>query len=264
MNSISTFGSYAVADSGQSRLAMNSQTEQKNVAKTNAVLTGDNIERQVVEISQEALAKFQAYTAKQKMDDAGSEHLRTAEGAKVGQFGRLSEEEQTGQSKPAAIDIDKYIVERYGEYFEALDYRLAVQDQMDKMYVSFLDQLAEEHPDLQGEFFGFSVNKDGTLFVTQTNGLNREQINRLEKALNDSEGMVTLANQLADAQIAEFNTDSGPKPKVTLNRDTYVQLIDMGLELFSRYQISIAPRDEIDEGIHKKAMYNTWNNQLYK
>lgn len=264
MNSISTFGLHTVESSGQSRRAMNSQTEQQNVAKTNAVLTGDNIERQVVEISQEALAKFQVYTAKQKADDAGSEHLRTAEGAKVGQSGRLSEELQTGQSDPAVIDIEKLITEHYRESDKALAYRLAVQDQMNKTYASFLDQLTEEHPDLQGAFFGFSVNKDGTLFVTQTDGLNREQINRLEKALSDSEGMVTLANQLADAQIAEFNSRPGIKPDVTLNRDTYGQTIDMGLELLTRHQASFAPRDGDAGGIRKKAMYSTWDNQLYK
>ncbi|WP_224557402.1 hypothetical protein [Pectobacterium versatile] len=264
MNSISTFGSHTVEYSGQNSRTVNNQTEQPNVAKSKAVLTGDNIERQVVEISQEALTKFQEYTAKQKVSDMVSEQLRTAEGARVGQADRLSGEEQTSQAESVAINIEKFIAEHYRESDKALAHRLAIQDQMNKTYVSFLDQLAEEHPDLQGAFFGFSVNKDGTLFVTQTDGLNREQINRLEKALNDSEGMVTLANQLADAQIAEFNIRPGLKPNVTLNRDSYGQTIDMGLEFFTRHQASFAPRDGDAGGIRQKAMYSTWDNQLYK
>ncbi|KHT33256.1 hypothetical protein [Pectobacterium carotovorum] len=259
MNSISTFGSYAVADSGQSRLAMNSQTEQKNVAKTNAVLTGDNIERQVVEISQEALAKFQAYTAKQKMDDAGSEHLRTAEGAKVGQFGRLSEEEQTGLMEAMAADSLAEYLRVANETWGNLS---AVTKQMDQTYSSFLDQLAEDHPDLKGAFFGFSVNKDGTLFVTQSEGLDREQIDRLEKALNGSDALVSLANDLADAQIAVFNAQRGFNTQQTLNRDNYGQTIDMGIDILTRHLARSAPRDGSASEIHQRNWDSNWYNQL--
>ncbi|WP_113628006.1 hypothetical protein [Pectobacterium peruviense] len=265
MDSISTFGPHTVAHSGQSNLAMNSQTQQQNVVNNKAVLTGETSERQVVEISPEALSKFQAEVAKQKLDGATPEPLRTTEGASVVQ---PSEEELARRSQLASADIniEEYIAghHRIRESDEAILHRIAVQDQMNKTYVSFLDQLAEEHPDLQGAFFGFSVNKDGTLFVTQADGLNREQINRLEKALNDSEGMVTLANQLADAQIAEFNSRLGLKPNVTLNRDTYGQTIDMGLEFLTRYLSSFATHDGDAGGIHKKAMDSTWDSQLYK
>ncbi|MBN3195707.1 MULTISPECIES: hypothetical protein [Pectobacterium] len=265
MDSISTLGSYAATLSGQSSLALNNNAEQQNVTNNKVVLTEKNIERQVVEISPEALAKFQAEVAKPKLDGATPEQLRTTAGASVVQ---PSEEElaRRRQLASADINIEEYIAghHRIRESDEAILHRIAVQDQMEKTYLSFLEQLADEHPDLQGAFFGFSVNKDGTLFVTQTDGLNREQINRLEKALNDSEGMVTLANQLADAQIAEFNSRLGLKPNVTLNRDTYGQTIDMGLEFFTKHMSSLATRDGDAGGIHKKAMDSTWDSQLYK
>ncbi|GKV82039.1 MULTISPECIES: hypothetical protein [Pectobacterium] len=259
MNSISTFGSITVAYSGQNSRTVNNQTEQPNVAKSKAVLTGDNIERQVVEISQEALTKFQEYTAKQKADNAGSEQLRTAEGARVGQSGRLSEEEQTGLMEAMAADSLAEYLRVANETWGNLS---AVTKQMDQTYSSFLDQLAEDHPDLKGAFFGFSVNKDGTLFVTQSEGLDREQIDRLEKALNGSDALVSLANDLADAQIAVFNAQRGFNTQQTLNRDNYGQTIDMGIDILTRHLARSAPRDGSASEIHQRNWDSNWYNQL--
>ncbi|MFJ5472231.1 hypothetical protein [Pectobacterium carotovorum] len=259
MNSISTFGSHTVEYSGQNSRALNNQTEQPNVAKSKAVLTGDNIERQVVEISQEALTKFQEYTAKQKVGDTVSEQLRTAEGAKAGQSSRLSEEEQTRlMESMLASSLDEYL----GVLDEVSGNLSSVTKQIDQIYSSFLDQLAEDHPDLKDAFFGFSVNKDGTLSVTQSAELNREQINRLEKALNDSDELVALANDLADAQIAVFNTIRGENPQKTLNRDNYAQTIDMGIDLLTRHLARSAPRDGSASEIHQRNWDSNWYNQL--
>ncbi|MFW5408162.1 hypothetical protein B7L51_005970 [Pectobacterium brasiliense] len=259
MNSISTFVSNMVADSGQGSRARNSQTEQQNVANSKTVFTGKRIERQVVEISQEALTKFQEYTAKQKVGDTASEQPRTAEGARVGQPGYISEEDQTRLMEAMlASSLEEYL----GVLDEVSGNLSSVTKQIDQIYSAFLDQLAEDHPDLKGAFFGFSVNKDGTLSVTQSGDLNREQVNRLEKVLNGSDELVALANDLVDAQIAVFNTIRGANPEKTLNRDNYSQTIDMGIDLLTRHLARSAPRDGSASEVHKRNWDSNWYNQL--
>lgn len=259
MNSISTFVSNMVADSGQGSRARNSHTEKENVANSKTVFTGERIERQVVEISQEALTKFQEYTAKQKVGDTASEQPRTTEGARVGQPDYISEEDQTRLMEAMlASSLDEYL----GVLDEVSGNLSSVTKQIDQVYSSFLDQLAEDHPDLKGAFFGFSVNKDGTLSVTQSGDLNREQVNRLEKVLNGSDELVALANDLVDAQIAVFNTIRGANPEKTLNRDNYAQTIDMGIDLLTRHLARSAPRDASASEIHKRNWDSNWYNQL--
>ncbi|GKW26259.1 hypothetical protein R0L47_15910 [Pectobacterium polonicum] len=262
MNSISTFGSHTVAYSGQRNLAVNSQTEKQNVASNNGALTRETIGRQVVEISPEALAKFQAYAAKQKLDDTTSEQLRTAEGARVSQPGPLSEEEQAWRVEAMASGSAKI----YAAYLKKIDDAWGnlspLTKQMDQTYASFLDQLAEDHPDLKDAFFGFSVNKDGTLFVTQAEGLDSEQIDRLEKALNGSDELVALANDLADAQIEVFNAHDGFNTQKTLSRDNYGETIDMGVDILTRHLARSAPRDGTAAAIHQRNWDSNWYNQI--
>ncbi|MBQ4797400.1 hypothetical protein F9U41_25640, partial [Pectobacterium versatile] len=64
--------------------------------------------------------------------------------------------------------------------------------------MSFLEQLGKNNPDLKGATFGFSVSKYDRIVVTGAQGLNQEQIQRLERALNSSRELVDQANNLAD------------------------------------------------------------------
>lgn len=262
MDSISTVGSYPVNAAGQSGLTINSQTQQQNTESRYAEGMGDPIVLQTVKISQEAYAKFQAFTEKQAADYAASLPQRTAEGATVVQPGPISEEEQTRRTEAMEADKNKFFADDVKKSNLAWAQLSTVTKHIDSTFSSFIDQLAQDNPDLAGVIFGFSVNKDGTLFVTQSEGLNREQINRLEKALNDSDELVSAANDLADAQIAVFDATHGFNTEKTLNRDNYGQTIDMGIDILTRFLARSAPHDESAGDIHLRNWNSNWYNQL--
>lgn len=262
MNTISTLGTYAVDYSGQREREISGQSEPQNIETGDVVSITEKSVIQTVDISQEALAKFQAYTEEQKADDTASHPLRTAEGAAVVQRGPMSEEEQAALIEASATVRDKFITEYLTELDKVWTHLSTVTKQIDQTFSSFLDQLAKDHPDLKDVFFGFSVNKDGTLFVTQADGLNKEQMTRLNQALNDDDDLVSQANELADAQIAAFEVHDGFNTKKTFNRDNYAQTIDMGIDLLTRYLARSAPHDETAVKIHQRNWNTNWYNQL--
>ncbi|MFT8211187.1 MAG: hypothetical protein ACMZI0_12615 [Symbiopectobacterium sp.] len=188
--------------------------------------------------------------------------LRTAEGSAAAQLGPVSEEGQARQTQALETDKKNSLTEYLRVSDEAWTNLSAVTQQIDQTYSSFLEQLAEDNPDLKGAFFGFSVNKDGTLFVSYSEDLNKEQIDRLNKALNDDEGLVALANDLADAQIAVFNAHDGFNKQKALNRDNYGQSIDMGIDILTRHLARSAPHDGSASSIHQSNWNSNWYNQI--
>ncbi|MCW2475796.1 MULTISPECIES: hypothetical protein [unclassified Symbiopectobacterium] len=262
IDSIATSGLHSVTYSGQNSRTVNSQPEQQNIEDRHSVSAGEKSDLQTVHISQEALTKFQAYAEQQKADGAASTWQRTAEGAAVAQQGPVSEAEQTAREALIAASHEEMRVEHAKMSYQVWGNLSAVTDEIDQTYSSFLDQLAEDNPDLKDAYFGFSVNKDGTLFVTQAEGLNKEQIERLNKALNDDDGLVKLANDLANAQIAVFDFERGFNTQKTFNRDNYGQTIDMGVDLLTRYLARSAPHDESASDIHQRNWDSNWLNQL--
>lgn len=174
----------------------------------------------------------------------------------------MSEEEQAEREVLIAANQEKREVEYITKLKEVWGNLSAVTDDIDQFYPSFLEQLAEDNPDLKDAFFGFSVNKDGTLFVTQANDLDKEQISRLNKALNNDDRLVKLANELANAQIEVFDFHDGFNTRKTLNRYNYGQTIDMGLDILTRHLARYAPRDGSASEIHKQNWDSYWLNQL--
>lgn len=258
IDSIATSGLHSVTYSGQSGRTVNSQPEQQNSEESYSVSAGEKSALQTVHISQEALAKFQAYAA----EGAASTWQRSAEGAAVAQPGSVSEEEQAEREALIAADQEKMQVEFTRRLNEVWGNLSAVTDYIDRTYASFLEQLAEDNPDLKDAFFGFSVNKDGTLFVTQAEDLDKEQISRLNKALNNDDRLVKLANALANAQIAVFDFHHGFNTQKTLNRDNYGQAIDMGIDILTRHLARFSPRDGSASEIHQRNWDSNWLNQL--
>ncbi|WP_107760642.1 hypothetical protein [Dickeya sp. Secpp 1600] len=257
MNSIPTFGSYTVADpqSGQSWRVTHSTAEQQ-VDNSGAVADEVKIERQDVNISAEALSKYQAYIEARKSGDATSNQVTISEGIALQVPDALSEEEYAKLMTPT----DTW-AERMKTVDQATLNLRSASAQIEPTYMSFLEQLGKDNPDLKGATFGFSVSKYNRLVVTGAQGLNLEQIQRLEQALNSSRELVDQANKLADAQIALFEAES-PNAIISFNRDNYAQTIDIGTELLTRNRARYAPRDGSANDVHQKNWDNNWRQQL--
>ncbi|MGM3190996.1 hypothetical protein ACS25B_08715 [Dickeya dadantii subsp. dieffenbachiae] len=260
MNNIPTIGSYTVTDpqSGQSwRVTHSTAEQQADVDNSGAVADEVKIERQDVNISAEALSKYQAYIEARKSGDATANQVTVSEGVALQVPAALSEEVLANLMNSA----DTLWVERMKRVDqETLNLR-SVSSQIESTYMSFLEQLGKDNPDLKGATFGFSVSKYNRLVVTGAQGLNQEQIQRLERALNSSRELVDQANKLADTQIALFEAES-PHAVIAFNRDNYAQTIDIGAELLTRNRARYAARDGSANDVHQKNWDNNWRQQL--
>lgn len=257
MTTIPTFGSYTVADPNteQSWRVTPSTAEQQG--DNNGAVAGEvKIDRQDVNISAEALGKYQAYIEARKAGDATSTQLTISEGTAIDVPDALSEEELAKLMKPTDTWTERMkIVDQ-----ETLNLR-SVSSQIESTYMSFLEQLGKDNPDLKGATFGFSVSKYNRIVVTGAEGLSQEQIQRLERALNSSRELVDQANKLADTQIALFEAES-PHAVIAFNRDNYAQTIDIGAELLTRNRARYAARDGSANDVHQKNWDNNWRQQL--
>ncbi|RNM25027.1 hypothetical protein EFS38_07290 [Dickeya undicola] len=230
--------------------------QQADVDNSGVVADEVKIERQDVNISAEALSKYQAYIEARKSGDTTANQVTVSEGVALQVPDALSEEEYAKLMTPT----DTW-AERMKTVDQATLNLRSAAAQIEPTYMSFLEQLGKDNPDLKGATFGFSVSKYNRIVVTGAQGLNQEQIQRLEQALNSSRELVDQANKLADAQIALFEAES-PDAKIAFNRDNYAQTIDIGAELLTRNRARNAPRDGSANDVHQKNWDNNWRQQL--
>ncbi|MEI7188712.1 hypothetical protein [Dickeya dianthicola] len=241
MNSIPAFGSLPIADPDSKlnwRTTQNTSGQQQTddgIAATSEV----KVERQAVAISAEAFNKY--YTEIQAGDRASKPLVITAE--------------------EMHANFMELLAEKLKKMDEASNALHTISEQIDQTYQSFMDKLVKDNPDLKEASFGFSVNQYGRLVVTQTQGLNQEQVTRLEQALNSSRELVEQANKLANAQIAVFDAEDFDLG-VSFNRDNYAQTIDIGAEILTRNLARVAPHDDSGMEIHQRSWDNNWRQQL--
>lgn len=222
--------------------------------------------RNKVQISQEALDKFQAYTETAKTGSTPSSTLILSAGVKLHAPGALSEQDQQTliaslNRSPAAVAEDALAAQ--GRAMEAANQRLgALSGKIEQTYTRLLETIASTHPDLKGAAFGFSVDAAGALVLTNASSLSAEQSDRLLQTLNASHDLVKQANDLADAQIALFEVERFSLGR-DFNRANYPQTIDIGAELLARVAARDAPRDGPAAGLHQRNMENNWRQQLW-
>lgn len=219
-----------------------------------------------VEISQAALEKLQAYTEAAKTGSTLSSKVSLSEGAKFQPPGALSEQDQ--QALIASLHRDPVAVAQEALATQAQAMKTAnlqlsaVSTTIEQTYTSLLKTITRDHPDLKDASFGFSVDEAGALVLTNADTLSADQKDRLLGALNASDELVRQANELADAQIALFETE-----RLSLGRDfnraNYSQTIDIGAELLARVAARAAPRDSSGGELHKLNMANNWRQQLW-
>lgn len=223
-------------------------------------------ERTRVQISQEALEKFQAYTEAAKTGSTPSNKVSLSEGVKLHNPDALSEQDQ--QALIASLHRDPIAVAQEALATQAQAMKTAnlqlsaVSTTIEQTYTSLLKTITSAHPDLKGAAFGFSVDEAGALVLTNADTLSADQKDRLLGALNGSDELVKQANDLADAQIALFEVE-----RLSLGRDfnraNYSQTIDIGAELLARVAARDAPRDSSGGGLHQLNMANNWRQQLW-
>ncbi|UUE09691.1 hypothetical protein NMX13_18950 [Dickeya zeae] len=253
MNSVPIFGSPSIADP-DSKLNWRSiqntpdhQSANADIAATSEVI----VERQIIEISAEAHKKYNDELQK---------------------MGALTPEELAKQKVLDLKDpdvwnaIQKKDRDEYSKKLDSAAKALAqATSQIYYTYLSFMEKLAIDNPDLKGASFGFSVNKNGTLMVTESEGLTPNQTRRLEKALNSSGELVKQANNLANAQIADFDIENEGASALIFNRDNYAQTIDIGKAIQTRHLASITSFDFHDQStieIYRKSWDYDWRQQL--
>ncbi|QDX28665.1 hypothetical protein [Dickeya poaceiphila] len=242
MNTIPTFGSLSIADP-HSKLNLRAtqtpsgqqQADDSGVAATSEV----KVERQAVTISIEAFSQYR--------DEMLATNL---------------------VSKPVVLTAEEMhtsfmelLAEKFKKMDEASSALHAISQKIDQTYQSFMDNLVKDNPDLKEASFGFTVSQYGRLLVTKTQGLNQEQVTRLEQALNSSRELVEQANKLANAQIAVFDAEDFDLG-VSFNRDNYAQTIDIGAEIMTRNLARVTPHDDSGREIHQRSWDNNWRQQL--
>lgn len=219
-------------------------------------------ERTRVQISQEALEKFQAYTEAAKTGNTPS----LSEGVKFHTPGALSEQDQQALSAslrqdPAAVAIQA--LETQAQAMKTANLQLsAISSKIEQTYTRLLETITSTQPDLKGADFGFSVDATGALVLTNAETLSADQKDRLLGALNGSDELVKQANDLADAQIALFEVERLSLGK-DFNRANYAQTIDIGAELLARVAARNAPRDSSGGGLHQLNLANNWRQQVW-
>ena len=224
------------------------------------------VERTRLQISQEALDRFQAYAETAKTGSPPSRTLSLSEGVELHAPGALSERDQ--QALIASLHRDplavaKEALETQGQAMKAANLQLsAISVTIEQTYTGLLETIASAHPDLQGAAFGFSVDVTGALVLTNANELSADQRDRLLQTLNASHDLVKQANDLADAQIALFEVERFSLGR-DFNRSNYAQTIDIGAELLTRVAVRSAPRDGPADGLHQKSLENNWREQLW-
>lgn len=219
-------------------------------------------ERTRVQISQEALDKFQAYTETAKPGNTPS----LSEGVKFHTPGALSEQDQQALSASLRQDpaaVARQALETQAQAMKKANLQLsAISSTIEQTYTRLLETITSTQPDLKGADFGFSVDTTGALVLTNAETLSADQKDRLLGALNGSDDLVKQANDLADAQIALFEVE-----RLSLGRDfnraNYAQTIDIGAELLARVAARDAPRDSSGGGLHQLNMANNWRQQLW-
>ena len=215
-----------------------------------------------MQISQEALDKFQAYTETAKPGNTPS----LSEGVKFHTPGALSEQDQQALSASLRQDpaaVAKQALETQAQAMKTANLQLsAISSTIEHTYTRLLETITSTQPDLKGADFGFSVDTTGALVLTNAETLSADQKDRLLGALNGSDELVKQANDLADAQIALFEVE-----RLSLGRDfnraNYAQTIDIGAELLARVAARDAPRDSSGGGLHQLNMANNWRQQLW-
>lgn len=219
-------------------------------------------ERTRVQISQEALDKFRAYTETAKTGSTTS----LSEGVKFHTPGASSEQDQQRLSASLRQDsaaVAKQALETQAQAMKTANLQLrAISSTIEQTYTRLLETITSTQPDLKGADFGFSVDAKGALVLTNAETLSADQKDRLLGALNGSDELVKQANDLADAQIALFEVE-----RLSLGRDfnraNYAQTIDIGAELLARVAARDAPRDSSGGGLHQLNMANNWRQQLW-
>lgn len=194
--------------------------------------SGKLAERTRVQISQEALDKFQAYTEAAKTGSTPS----LSEGVKFHTAEALSAQDQQALSASLRQDsaaVAKQALETQAQAMKTANLQLsATSSTIEQTYTRLLETITSTHPDLKGADFGFSVDATGALVLTNAETLSAGQKDRLLGALNGSDELVKQANDLADAQIALFEVERLSLAR-DFNRADYAQTIDIGAELLS-------------------------------
>lgn len=228
--------------------------------------SGGLAERTRVQISQEALEKFQAYAEAAKTGSTPSSKVSLSEGVKFHTPGALSEQDQQTLSASLRQDsaaLAKQALETQAQAMKAANLQLsAISSTIEQTYTRLLETITSTHPDLQDADFGFSVDAAGALVLTHADTLSAGQKDRLLGALNGSDALVEQANDLADAQIALFEIERFSLGR-DFNRDNYAQTIDIGAELLARVAARDAPRDSSVGGLHQLNLANNWRQQLW-
>ncbi|UCJ16235.1 hypothetical protein K5Q02_20890 [Pseudomonas sp. MM211] len=268
MSELPTFTFSATANSPTTSLWRVTPGHAANVSAENDPTAGSDMlaERTKVQISQEALDTFQAYTEAAKTGSTASSSLSLSEGVKLHAPDALSEQDQ--QALIASLHRDpvavaKEALETQGQAMKAANLQLsAISTTIEQTYTRLLETIASAHPDLKGAAFGFSVDAAGALVLTNASSLSADQRDRLLRTLNASDDLVKQANDLADAQIALFEVERFSLGR-DFNRANYPQTIDIGAELLARVAARNAPRDGPAAGLHPLNLANNWRQQLW-
>lgn len=261
MTSISTLGSYTIADaqSDQTWRVSRNQTGLQNSTDDPSATSTPTIQRASVSLSQEGLARLQAFADAQKAGSASTH--RVSAGTPILDPNALTDAEHTALMESLAPKSPQARLDGYLQSLEVQSSNLrSAYQQMDSTFSSFLNKLGNDHADLKGVSFGFTVTADKKLVVTQADGLDSEQLRRLETALNGSKDLVEQANQLADAQIAMFAAYGASS--IDFSRDTYAKTIDLGAELMARHNVSGYERARAPIELARENMRLNWLQQV--
>ncbi|MGE8497918.1 MAG: hypothetical protein ACN6O6_10460 [Pseudomonas sp.] len=239
MNNLPVFSSYTLADhrSGEVwRVTKPTEANPSYVTELNEdgelIQVGNH-----VHISQEAFAKYQDYTESLQAAGANNSKLAISAGVPIHDPNALGEEESKALLDSLHEDPTTRMYREISERFQTIDKATVelrtASEKLEQTYDSLMARISHHHPNIANKPFGFSVSAEGRIVLQNTDSLNAEQIDYLDKALNGSNALVQQANDVANAHIALTDAEWWNKG-IILNRENYANTIDLGADLSYR------------------------------
>lgn len=267
MNNLPVFNSYTLADHGSGevwRVTRPTEANPSQVTELNQegelIQVGDP-----VHISQEAFDKYQDYSESLQAASANSSKLAVSAGVPIHDPNALSAAESKALLDSLNEDPTTKMYREIAERFQSIDSatsELRVTSQaLEQTYDSLMERVQQHRPDLTDKSFGFSVSAEGRIVLQNSDELNAEQVDYLDKVLNGSSALVKQANDVANAHIALTQAEWWNKGLV-LDRDNYARTIDLGADLSYRRAAKAIPRGTDYIPTTPVRVENYWRQQL--